>query len=61
MTFSNPPMYRTFILRLWEERNPDPQKANSWRFTLEDPETHTRHAFQSLDGLLQFLQKQMAS
>lgn len=59
MTFSNPPTYRTFILRLWEERSPDPQKANSWRFTLEDSETNTRHAFQSLDSLVQFLQKQM--
>lgn len=59
MTFSNPPTYRTFILRLWEERSPDPQKANSWRFTLEDPETNTRHAFQSLDGLMQFLRKQI--
>ncbi len=59
MTFNNPPYYRTFILRLWEERNPDPQKANNWRFTLVDPDTNTSHAFQSLEGLVQFLQKQM--
>jgi hypothetical protein len=59
MTFNVPPPYRTFILRFWEERNPDPEKANSWRFSLEDTETSTRHVFHSLDGLMQFLQKQV--
>jgi len=61
MTFNNPPYSRTFILRFWEERSPDPAKPNSWRFTLVDPDTNASHAFQSLESMVQFLQKQVAT
>ena len=57
MTFNNPPRYQTYILRFWEERNPDPDTPNAWRFSLEDAETHIRHVFQTLEGLVQFLQR----
>lgn len=59
MTFNTPPPYRTYILRFWEERNPDPHKVNTWRFSLENTESNVRHVFHSLDGLMQFLHKQM--
>ena len=59
MTFDHPPVYRTFILRFWEERNPDVDKEGAWRFSLEDTETNVRHVFQGLDGLMQFLNKQI--
>lgn len=59
MTFDNPPVYRAYILRFWEERSPDPDKGGTWRFSLEDAETNTRHVFHSLDGLMQFLQRQI--
>lgn len=58
MTFNNPPLYRTYILRFWEERNPDPDKTNTWRFSLEDTDTKVRHVFHGLETLMQFLQRQ---
>lgn len=59
MTFNNPPAYQTYILRFWEERVPDANKANVWRFSLEDTETNIRHVFHTLDSLVQFLQRQV--
>lgn len=58
MTFDHPPVYRTFILRFWEERNPDVEKESAWRFSLEDTETGVRHVFHDLDGVVAFIQKQ---
>jgi len=59
MTFTHPPAFRTYILRFWEERNPDSDKENSWRFSLEDAETNNRHVFQHLDDVVVFLQRQV--
>lgn len=59
MTFLTPPSYQTFILRFWEERDPDSESASTWRFSLEDTETNVRHVFHTLAGLMQFLQKQI--
>ncbi|MCP4359644.1 MAG: hypothetical protein GY796_16685 [Chloroflexi bacterium] len=58
MTFNTPPLYRTFILRFWEERTADTANNNTWRFSLEDPETNARHVFQNLEGVVAFLRKQ---
>lgn len=59
MTFTHPPVYRTYILRFWEERTPDSDKKNSWRYSLEDTDSNVRHVFQSLDDVIVFLQKQV--
>jgi len=58
MTFDHPPVYRTYILRFWEERNPDAVKENAWRYSLEDTETNIRHVFHNLDGVVAFIKKQ---
>jgi hypothetical protein len=59
MTFDTPPVYRTYILRFWEERSPIEDKANAWRFSLEDTDTNVRHVFNDLDGLFVFLNRQV--
>ena len=59
MTFDKPPIYRTYILRFWEERSSDVEKGSAWRFSLEDTDTNARHVFLDLDGLIAFVQKQI--
>lgn len=58
MTFNHPPVYRTYILRFWQERNSDVDKEDAWRYSLEDAETRVRHVFHDLDGIVAFVQKQ---
>ena len=59
MTFDTPPVYRTYILRFWEERSPSENKAAAWRYSLEDTETNVRHVFNDLNGLIVFLKRQV--
>jgi hypothetical protein len=47
--------YHAYLLRLWS----DGDSPQQWRFSLEDPHTHTRRGFASLDELLAFLQKEI--
>ena len=42
--------YQAYLLRLWQE-SPD----GRWRFTLEDPHTNKRHAFNGVEVFIQFL------
>lgn len=42
--------YQAFLLRLWQE-SPD----SRWRFTLEDPHTNERHAFNGVEVFIQFM------
>jgi hypothetical protein len=56
--FDTPPQYRTYILRFWEERDPNLKKPTVWRFSLEDPKTKQRHGFQDIASLVQFLERQ---
>jgi hypothetical protein len=44
--------YRAYLLRLWADKDA-PQR---WHFSLEDPHTHSRRGFASLEELLCFLQ-----
>lgn len=53
-----PPRYRAYLLRFWEERG-QPTSVAVWRFSLEDPHTGQRHGFATLDALLAFLQTQI--
>jgi len=46
-----PPMYLSFLLRLWRE-----SEYGAWRASLESVTTGERHGFGSLAGLMAFLQ-----
>lgn len=58
--YEHPPRYYSFILRFWEERSEN-QPAANWRFALEQPESHVRYGFSSLEELVAFLQKHSAN
>ena len=50
-----PPSYRTYLIRCWEERSRDPTLPTVWRFSLEDPHTGQRRGFASLQDMVAFL------
>ena len=50
MTKSTASNYFAFLLRLWKEENHE-----SWRASLEDPQTGERKAFADLPSLIRFL------
>jgi|RhiMetdeSRZDD1v2_1073273.scaffolds.fasta_scaffold133142_2 hypothetical protein len=50
-TANAPPMYLSFLLRLWRESEHSP-----WRVSLESVTTGERHGFPNLLSLLDFLQ-----
>lgn len=58
--FESPPNYKTYILRIWEERDPNLEKADRWRFTLTDPRTNQRHGFNNLRDMCQFLELKLS-
>jgi hypothetical protein len=51
-------VYRSYLLRFWEERGDEPA-APVWRFSLEDPQTTRRQGFANLAALTQWLQAEM--
>ncbi len=53
--------YRAYLLRLWREHGLDSAQASVWRYSLEDPLTHQRRGFDSLEALTTFLQNQITS
>ncbi len=53
-----PPVYRSYLLRFWEERGDRPTPP-VWRFSLEDPQTTQRQGFATLTALTDWLQSQM--
>jgi hypothetical protein len=55
---ARPPVYRSYLLRFWEERGEAPA-APVWRFSLEDPQTARRQGFASLSALTTWLQTEM--
>jgi hypothetical protein len=55
---ARPPIYRSYLLRFWEERRDAPAPP-VWRFSLEDPQTAHRHGFASLSALTHWLQAEM--
>jgi len=44
--------YHAYLLRCWQERRGPGQGAPVWRFSLEDPNTHTRHGFATFPELV---------
>jgi len=60
MTISDqPPVYRSYLLRFWEERGEQPARR-VWRCSLEDPETGSRHGFANLTALTDWLNAELA-
>jgi hypothetical protein len=55
-----PPIYRSYLLRLWEERSEQPA-MRVWRFSLEDPLTTQQHHFASLEALTAWLRTEMSN
>jgi hypothetical protein len=59
--------YRSYLLRIWEERSPPDRVPNSsspigwWRFSLEDPHSGARLGFADFDQLIAFLKNQIQS
>jgi hypothetical protein len=45
--------YRSFLLRLWVER----ENNGKWRFSLEDTSTGKRKAFTSIEKLVTYLKE----
>ena len=56
-----PPSYRTYLIRCWEERSRDLTLPAVWRFSLEDPHTGRRRGFASLEDMVAFLRGELAS
>lgn len=54
----NPPSYRSYLLRFWEERS-EQTEATAWRFSLEDPLTTQRYGFGDLDSLTAWLKTEI--
>ena len=54
----HPPVYRHFILLVWEERDADGQHI-AWRFSLQDSQKEARIGFKSLEELTAFLERWM--
>lgn len=56
---TQPPGYRSYLLRIWGERN-DQAAVAVWRFSLEDPHTGQRHGFSSLEALAAWIRTELA-
>jgi hypothetical protein len=54
-----PPVYRSYLLRFWEERGEQPARR-VWRCSLEDPRTGSRHGFANLTALTDWLSAELA-
>ncbi|MCA1552955.1 MAG: hypothetical protein LC737_01110 [Chloroflexi bacterium] len=55
-----PPRYKAFTLRIWEERTQGGESASQWRFSLEDPQTGKRQGFVDLNALMNYLRAQIS-
>jgi hypothetical protein len=53
--------YQVYILRAWQERASAAGQEAVWRFSLEDTLGTRRVGFSRLDGLMDFLQMQIAN
>ena len=58
LLFDEPPRYRAYLLRFWEERDRASGHRVAWRFSLEDVHTRERRGFASLEALVAFLEAQ---
>jgi hypothetical protein len=49
-----PPTYRSYLLRMWQEG----QAGDPWRASLQSAATGERQGFASLDGLIDFIRRE---
>ena len=56
----DPPRYRSYLLRCWEERSRFPDGPVVWRFSLQDPRTGEHHGFADLEALIAAIQQALA-
>src|SRR5258708_18798971 len=54
-----PPVYRSYLLRFWEERGEQPARRE-WRCSLEAPQTGHLHRFANLTALTDLLSAELA-
>jgi hypothetical protein len=55
-----PPVYRSYLLRFWEERGEQPLRR-VWRCSLEDPLTGSRQGFANLTALMDWLTAELTA
>src|SRR5258708_15553632 len=53
-----PPVYRSYLLRFWEELGEQPARRE-WRCRLEEPQTGSRHGFANLTALTDWLNAEL--
>jgi hypothetical protein len=46
------PMYRIYLLTVWQEQEVQQNGPQSWRFQLADPRTGQRYGFSRIESLL---------
>ncbi len=51
------PHYHSYLLRFWQEQ--ELELTNTWRFSMEDPQSGTRVGFDSLTELTCYLEEKM--
>jgi hypothetical protein len=56
---NDPPRYRSYLLRFWQERSTYLGGTSVWRFSLEDPHTGLRRGFANLEALIAVVQHEM--
>lgn len=55
--FTSFPQYHSYVLRFWEERSSFTSQEPTWRFSLENVNTHTRYGFRNVEELVTFLKQ----
>jgi hypothetical protein len=55
-----PPLYRSYLLTLWEERRRDSDLPVVWRFGLQEAHIGQRRAFATVGALVAALEQEMA-
>lgn len=51
------PRYHSYLLRFWQEQTLE--RADAWRFSLEEPQSGQRKGFDSLQELMSFLEEEV--
>ena len=59
MRCNQPPRYRTYVLRCWEEQGYTVGQTGRWRCSLEDLHTGARRGFAAWQALMVFLQAEL--
>ncbi len=49
--------YSVFVLRIWQEKEPNWDRGFAWRFSLEDPNTGERKGFTSMEAMIDYLEQ----